>query len=107
MTEPQEFERHEESPDLRFARTPGRDVFGKLDDRLPEIRVPFEIRQLAERAAHEEGVDLSTWMRDLFYARLLTPEHVARMYQQRAERALGNAVQIQALAKVRLSEGQA
>lgn len=72
------------SEDVAFARTPGRDIFGKLDDRLPEVRIPFEVRQDAERAAHESGCgDLTTWMRELIYASL---------YAERARRVLGNAV---------------
>ena len=77
-----------------FSRTPGRDVLGKLDDRLPEIRVPYEVRQLVERAAHDDGLDLTAWLRELIYARVLGPSHLASLYQQRAERVLGNAVQV-------------
>jgi hypothetical protein len=78
-----------------FSRTPGRDVLGKLDDRLPEIRVPYEVRQLVERVAREDGLDVTAWMRELIYARVLGPKHLASLYQQRAERVLGNAVQVQ------------
>jgi hypothetical protein len=77
----------------QFSRAPGRDVLGKLDDRLPEIRVPYEVRELVERTAREDGLDVTAWMRELIYARVLGPKHLAMLYQQRAERVLGNAVQ--------------
>lgn len=89
----------QEKPDEDFdaavaARTPGRDVLGKLDDHLPEIRVPYDVRQLVERAAREDGLDVTAWMRELVYARVLGPEHLASLYQQRAERVLGNVGQV-------------
>lgn len=76
------------------ARTPGRDIFGKLDDHLPEIRIPFEVKQDVERVAREDGCgDLTTWMRELVYARLYGPEHLGSLYELRARRVLGNAGQ--------------
>jgi hypothetical protein len=74
------------------ARTPGRDIFGKLDDNLPEVRIPFEVKQEAERAARAADCgDLTTWLRELVYASLYGPEHIASLYAQRAKRVLGNA----------------
>lgn len=76
------------------ARTPGRDIFGKLDDHLPEVRIPFEVKQDAERAAREDGCgDLTAWVRELVYARLYSPEHLGSLYEARARRVLGNAGQ--------------
>lgn len=77
-----------------YSRTPGRDIFGKLDDHLPEIRIPFEVKQDAERVAREDGCgDVTTWMRELVYARLYGPEHLGSLYESRARRVLGNAGQ--------------
>jgi hypothetical protein len=76
------------------ARTAGRDVLGKLDDHLPEIRVPYEIRQLVERTAREDGLDVTTWLRELVYARVVGPDHLASLYRERAERVLGNVGQL-------------
>lgn len=74
------------------ARTPGRDIFGKLDDHLPEIRIPFEVKQDAERAARLSGCgDLTTWLRELVYVSLYGEEHVGSLYQERARRVRGNA----------------
>lgn len=78
----------------RHSRTPGRDIFGKLDDHLPEIRIPFEVKQDAERAAREDGCgDLTTWMRELVYGRLYGPDHVGSLYAARSRRVTGNAGQ--------------
>jgi hypothetical protein len=76
-----------------FSRTPGRDIFGKLDDKLPEVRIPGEVKLAAERAAAEEGLDLTAWMRELVYDALYGPEHVASLYRARMERVRGNARQ--------------
>jgi hypothetical protein len=74
-------------------RTPTRDIFGKLDEKLPEVRVPAEVKIAAERAAAEMGLDLTTWLRELAYDALYGAEHVAMLYQSRMERVRGNARQ--------------
>jgi hypothetical protein len=74
-----------------FARNAARDLFGPLDDKLPEIRINGDVRLDAERAAHALGLDLSGWLRELVYGSLYTPEHLAMLHQSRAERVLGNA----------------
>lgn len=73
------------------ARTATRDIFGGLDDHLPEIRVPAEVKVDAQRAAAALGLDVSGWMRELVYGSLYGPEHIAKLYEQRIERVLGNA----------------
>lgn len=82
-----------QEPSPSFARTPGRDIFGPLDDTLPEIRINADVKLRAMRAANELGLDVTTWMRELVYASLFEPEHLARMHQERFERVLGNARQ--------------
>jgi hypothetical protein len=74
-------------------RTPGRDIFGKLDDKLPEVRVPAEVKIAAERAAAELGLDLTVWLRELAYEALYGSDHVANLYRERMERVRGNARQ--------------
>lgn len=76
-----------------FARTPGRDIFGKLDDNLPEVRIPHEVKRDAEQAASALGLDLTAYLRENLYASLYGPAHVASLYEDRARRALGNARQ--------------
>lgn len=76
-----------------FARTPGRDIFGKLDDHLPEVRVPHDVKRDAENAAAQLGMDLTAYLRENLYASLYGPAHVASLYEDRARRALGNARQ--------------
>lgn len=73
------------------ARTPGRDIFGPLDDSLPEVRIPGDVKLDATRAAHALGLDLTAYLRQNLYASLYGPEHVARMHQRQLERVLGNA----------------
>jgi hypothetical protein len=73
------------------ARTAGRDIFGPLDDHLPEVRIPAEVKLEATRAAATAGLDLTTWLRELVYASVYGPEHLASLYEKRARRVLGNA----------------
>ena len=73
------------------ARTPGRDIFGVLDDHLPEVRINADVKLDAMRVAARNGQDLTGWMRELLYAALYGPHGVAMFHQARAERALGNA----------------
>jgi len=73
------------------ARTPGRDIFGPLDDHLPEVRIPAEVKLDATRAAHELGLDLTAYLRQNLYASLYGPEHVAMLHRRQLERVLGNA----------------
>jgi hypothetical protein len=74
-----------------LSRTPGRDIFGKLDDKLPEVRIPAHVRIDAERAASELGLDLTAWLRELVYESLYTAEHLGSLYEERAKRVRGNA----------------
>lgn len=76
-----------------FARTPGRDIFGKLDDKLPEVRIPAHVKVDAERAASELGLDLTAWHRELIYEALYGAEHLGSLYEDRARRVRGNARQ--------------
>lgn len=76
-----------------FARTPGRDIFGCLDDHLPEVRISAEVKLDAVRKANSMGLDLTAFLRENLYASLYGPAHVASLYEDRAKRALGNARQ--------------
>lgn len=72
-----------------FARTAGRDIFGPLDDHLPEVRIPAEVKLDALRAAHASGLDLTAWIRELVYGSIYGPEHIAALYRQRSQHVLG------------------
>lgn len=89
---PDSSERIEDEPP-QFARTPGRDIFGKLDGSLPEIRVPFDVEEDARRAAAAEGMEVSSWLRELVYGSLYGVDHVATLHANRIRRVLGNAGQ--------------
>ena len=72
-----------------FARTPGRDIFGPLDDSLPEVRIPGEVKLDAMRKAASLGLDLTAYLRENLYASLYGPEHIASLYAERSRRVLG------------------
>lgn len=74
-----------------FARTPNRDIFGILDEHLPEVRINADVKLDAMRVAARNGQDLTGWMRELVVSALYGPHGVAMFHQVRAERALGNA----------------
>lgn len=82
-----------ESPDIAFSRTAGRDIFGPLDDHLPEVRIPAEVKLDATRKAHALGLDLTAFLRLNLYASLYGVEHVTSLHREQLERALGNALQ--------------
>lgn len=73
------------------ARTPGRDIFGKLDDKVPEVRVPHQVLLDATARAAELGLDLTGFLRENLYSNLYGPEHVGMLYEERSRRARGNA----------------
>jgi hypothetical protein len=75
----------------QFARTPGRDIFGNLDDHLPEVRINSDVRADAAKAAAKQGLDLSARIRELVYGSLYGPGHVATLHANRIRRVLGNA----------------
>jgi hypothetical protein len=76
-------------PDGFFSRTPGRDIFGPLDDHLPEVRIPAEVKLDAMRAANSAGLDLTAYLRERLYVGLYGAEHIGRLYQERARRVQG------------------
>lgn len=76
-----------------YARTPGRDIFGPLDDSLPEVRINADVKVDAMRAANAAGLDLTAYLRENLYASLYSPEHLGSLYEERAKRVLGNARQ--------------
>jgi len=75
------------------ARTPGRDVMGKLDSSIPEVRVPHQARIDGEARAAELGLDLTAFIREIYYEAVYGAKHVAMMYEQRMLRASGKAGQ--------------
>lgn len=78
-----------------YSRTPGRDIFGKLDSSIPEVRVPHQVLLDAQARAAELGLDLSAFLRENLYASLYGPEHLASLYELRSRRVLGKAGQAQ------------
>lgn len=75
------------------SRTPGRDVMGKLDSSIPEVRVPHKARTDGEAKAFELGMDLTAFIREIYYEAVYGAAHVARMYELRMLRASGKAGQ--------------
>lgn len=89
MNDPDAFD----NPPAMDSRTPGRDIFGKLDDKLPEIRINGQVRLDAERRAHDDGLDLTAWLRELVCAELYGEAHIGSLYEERARRVHRNARQ--------------
>lgn len=79
--------------DAMSSRTPGRDVLGKLDSSIPEVRVPHQARVDGEARAAELGLDLTAFIREIYYEAVYGAEHIARMYEERMLRASGKAGQ--------------
>lgn len=75
----------------RLSRKPGRDIFGPLDDHLPEVRIPADVKVDLLRTACSQGLDVSAWVRERIYVALYGPEEIGRLYESRARRVQGMA----------------
>lgn len=75
------------------ARTPTSDVFGKLDDELPQVRINADALLEIKRKATANDMTLSEYVRTRLYVDVFGLEHVLSLHEQRIRRATGNAVQ--------------
>lgn len=73
------------------ARTGVTDIFGKLDDDLPSIRINGEVLDLMRRNARAAGCNLSEYIRNKLYVGEFGYEHVASLRDQQLRRVIGNA----------------
>ncbi len=78
-----------------FARGPQSDVFGKMDDELPPIRISGDVRIEVRRLAAEAHMTESEFVRNLVHVRCFGIDHVVSMQAERLRRATGNAEPLQ------------
>ena len=76
-----------------LGRTAEPDIFGKLDDELPPIRINGEVLEAVHRAAHDSGMGITEFVRTMLYVRVYGLEHELSLKEDRIRRATGNAEQ--------------
>lgn len=74
-----------------FSRNAYSDVFGKLDDELPAIRIDNETMLRLHKEAHDCGMQMSEFCRTVLRGRVWGEEHVLTVSADRFRRAIGNA----------------
>lgn len=87
--------RTDDPDDGAFARAAQSDVFGKLDDEIPPIRINGDVRIELRRLAAASQMNESEFVRNLCHVRVYGLEHVLRLQAERLQRAVGNAEQMQ------------
>lgn len=83
-----------EQPDgcpAMLARTGISDIFGKLDDDLPTIRINGDVLDLMRRNARAAGISFSEYLRNKIYVAEYGYEHIKSMREANFLRSLGNA----------------
>lgn len=73
-----------------FSRTAGRDIFGDLDDKMPELRIPAQVMVDARRVAASLGMDLTNFRRLVLYVAVYGKEHIASLQRRQLDRVQGN-----------------
>lgn len=76
------------------ARSPTSDVFGKLDDELPQVRINSDALLEIKRKAASHDMTLSEYIRIRLYVDVFGLEHVLSLNENRIRRATGNVMQI-------------
>ena len=74
-----------------FSRTGASDIFGKLDEELPPIRINGDALDAIKRKAREVGMNLSEYVRTRLYVDAFGVDHVTSLYEDRIRRVIGNA----------------
>jgi hypothetical protein len=77
--------------DIEYARTASSDVFGKLDDEIPAIRIDNETILRLHKEAHECGMNVTEFCRTVLRGRVWGSEHIETVNAERIRRAIGNA----------------
>lgn len=77
------------SDDTTLARNGTPNPLGKLTAEIPKFKVPEEVKEILEREAHEAGLDLSAFMRELAMVRALGCEQVKSLYADRVDVVVG------------------
>ena len=77
-----------------FARNATSDIFGKLDDEIPPIRINGDVLDRMRRSAREAGCNLSEYLRNRLYVCEYGFEHISSLREQQLRRVIGNASQM-------------
>lgn len=80
-----------DTDDSAYSRGAYSDVFGKLDDEVPAIRIDNETMLRLHKEAHDCGMQLSEFCRTVLRGRVWGEEHVLTVSADRFRRAIGNA----------------
>ena len=80
--------------DIREARSGVSDIFGKLDDEIPPIRISGDFLDICRRNARAAGCNLSEYLRNKLYVSELGIDHVRSLREQHFSRVMGNASQM-------------
>lgn len=93
MPNPDHRDNHQD--EILEARSAESDLFGKLDDELPTMRINSDATAELERRWRKAGVGNATEYRRLvLYANLFGEEHVASLYADKIRRVVGNAATV-------------
>ena len=83
------------NPDNKaLARSAGSDLFGKVDDALPEVRVNGDVREAVRRKAASVGMNETEFLRNLVYVNLYGIDHVLSLQAERLKSTMVNAGQL-------------
>jgi hypothetical protein len=74
-----------------LARSAQSDIFGKLDDELPAMRINGDVKDILTRQAREAGMNLTEFVRTKVYVGVFGIEHIVSLHADRYRRAMGNA----------------
>lgn len=80
-----------------LARTGVTDIFGKLDDNLPEIRMNGDVVDQMRRNARAAGMNLTEYARYKIYVGEYGFDHVNSLREEQLRRAMGNAGSMQGI----------
>lgn len=67
----------------RFARTGTTSPVGKLDSFIKEFRFPSQAKDILQREAAAQGIDLTSFVRDLCLERAYGAETLTKMHRAR------------------------
>ena len=83
------------NPDNKaLARSAGSDIFGKLDDELPPVRINGDVRDTLKRKAASVGMNETEFLRNLVYVNVYGIDHVLSLQAERLKSTMLNAGQL-------------
>lgn len=76
------------------SRNASSDIFGKLDEEIPPIRINGDVLDHMRRSARAAGCNLSEYLRNRLYVCEYGFEHINSLREQQLRRVVGNASQM-------------